>query len=118
MNFKGAVSIFLCSVVAFLLLGAIMSSGNKTKSKVLDNEVKIISNGNLLQIEDKNISKTNYNLSSLSLNERIVHIYGEINEMSAPAITLQILKLGSSKEPMYILIDSPGGSVLSGAQII
>ena len=29
-----------------------------------------------------------------------------------------ILTLGSSPEPMYVFIDSPGGSVLSGAQII
>ena len=69
-------------------------------------------------LKDKSLEKTKYKLSGLDLNNRVVYIYGEINEASAPLVAEQILKFSESSEPMYIFIDSPGGSVISGAAII
>lgn len=52
------------------------------------------------------------------VNDRTVYIYGEINGSHGPEIATKILSLGDSKEPMYVFINSPGGSVLVGATII
>lgn len=51
-------------------------------------------------------------------NDRIVYVYGEINHSNGPQVAKQILTLGNSPEPMTIFINSPGGSVLTGATII
>jgi ATP-dependent Clp protease, protease subunit len=57
-------------------------------------------------------------LKELSLaSSRQVYITGEI-ESNAAQIAKQILILGRSAEPMTIIINSPGGSVIDGAEII
>ena len=96
MNFKRALTVLLTTTIVFTFLGMITAmvtdkeSKDRYKSKTVDNEVKTVNDGgNLLRTEDKSLYKTNYNLSSLSLNDRVIHIYGEINEMSACTIALQ-----------------------------
>jgi ATP-dependent Clp endopeptidase proteolytic subunit ClpP len=48
---------------------------------------------------------------------RTVIIYGEINQ-SHDATVNQLLQLGLSEEPIYIILKSPGGNVINGAMII
>jgi len=51
-------------------------------------------------------------------SDRVLRLYGEVNEMSL-LVADQIKVLSAqSKEPIYLLINSPGGSVLDGAQIV
>ncbi len=58
------------------------------------------------------------NITKLDLpKDRTVIIYGEINEGNDPTIQ-DILTLGKSSEPLYVVLKSPGGSVLEGAMII
>lgn len=49
--------------------------------------------------------------------DRVVSILDEIGEESAE-VARRITELSSKKEPIYILINSPGGSVMDGALII
>ncbi len=60
------------------------------------------------------ITKT---VTNLNLSKNFVYIDDEIGD-NADAIASQIKKLYSSKNPIYILINSPGGSVIDGAQIV
>lgn len=53
----------------------------------------------------------------LNLNDRVVYIYGEIGD-NASDIAKRILYLGETSESITILINSPGGSVVDGAEII
>lgn len=58
-------------------------------------------------------------LKELNLSDsRQVYIYGVIDENNSPSIAQQILQLGKDASPINILINSPGGSVLDGAEII
>jgi ATP-dependent Clp protease, protease subunit len=58
-----------------------------------------------------------YSERELVLNDRTVYIYGAISN-NFYAISRAILSLGQDPEPITILINSPGGSVIAGAQII
>ena len=50
--------------------------------------------------------------------DRVIRLYGEINETSLiVADQIKVLS-GQSKAPIFLLINSPGGSVLDGAQIV
>jgi ATP-dependent Clp protease, protease subunit len=53
-------------------------------------------------------------------NDRIVQLFGEVNEDSAKAVIKQIGKLNkqSDSKPITLIISSPGGSVLDGALIV
>jgi len=58
-------------------------------------------------------------LKELNLDDsRQVYVYGVIDETTAPTVAQQILELGKDPSPINILINSPGGSVLDGAEII
>jgi len=50
--------------------------------------------------------------------DRTVSLVGEVNELNANVVSSQILQLGKTKEPIFLVINSPGGSVLDGALII
>src|SRR5258706_433270 len=50
--------------------------------------------------------------------DRQVYIYGVIDETNSPQIAQQILTLGKDAKPMTLVINSPGGSVIDGAEII
>ena len=58
------------------------------------------------------------NLSNFTLDKsQVVHIEGEIGP-EALDTAKQIVKLGKNNKPIFVLINSPGGSVMDGAQII
>lgn len=50
--------------------------------------------------------------------DRQVYIQGVIEASNSYAAVKQILDLGKSPEPIYIILNSPGGSVLDGAMVI
>lgn len=79
---------------------------------------KIVTATNLQKDTNAGNKSNELKLKELSLNNRLVYIYGEINGDSAPFVVQQLLTLGASAEPIFVLINSPGGSVLSGATII
>lgn len=55
---------------------------------------------------------------SMNLENRIVHIVGEINDTLAASVIAQLLHLESlGDEPISIYINSPGGSVTAGMAI-
>lgn len=53
----------------------------------------------------------------LHLDNRVVYVYGPIMD-NADVIAKQILYFGETGEPIDILINSPGGSVIAGAEIV
>lgn len=67
----------------------------------------------------KNIS-SEANNKTLILNSRLVRLEGEINSKSAKNINREMLNfyMDDEKTPIYFLINSPGGSVMAGRQII
>ena len=50
-------------------------------------------------------------------NKNVISIYGEIG-FDAYYVSKKITQLGNTGQPIYILINSPGGSVLDGALIV
>lgn len=70
-------------------------------------------------VQSKAIVKRLTTLKELNLDDsRQVYVYGVIDESTAPAVAQQILELGKDPSPINVLINSPGGSVLDGAEII
>ena len=53
------------------------------------------------------------------MDNRIIALNGEVNEASAMKVILELLKLDAenSKQPIYIYINSPGGSIIHGFAI-
>ena len=109
----GALGIVSLGLIAGGMTLLFLATGSTPKA-----DTKDIKGSNLVKASEQSLDKSKYKLSQLEINDRVVYLYGEINEMSAPYVTEQILKLGESSEPMYIFIDSPGGSVISGAAIV
>lgn len=59
-----------------------------------------------------------FDLFSKLLKERIILLYGEIDDNTSAIITAQMLYLASlSNEPIHMYINSPGGSVYAGLAI-
>lgn len=81
-------------------------------------EEKALNLSNLPVKVNKSLDKSKYKLSPLDLNDRIIYIYGEINGENSPGIAQQILRMGDSPKPIYIFINSPGGSILYGSMIV
>lgn len=65
-----------------------------------------------------NVPSTTTKLTELKLNSRIVYIEGVIGVANSIDISKEISFLGRTSEPITIVINSPGGSVLDGASII
>lgn len=58
-------------------------------------------------------------LKELNLGDsRQVYVYGVIDESNSGPIAQQILALSKDDKPITLLINSPGGSVIDGAQIV
>ena len=49
--------------------------------------------------------------------DRTVYLYGSVGERTL-SVAQQITRLGRSRDPIYLVINSPGGSVLHGATVI
>lgn len=68
---------------------------------------------------DRLQSGSKFKLKELNLsNNRQVYVYGIIDSGNSSLIAKQILYLGKSPEPLTVIINSPGGSVVDGAEII
>ncbi len=70
-------------------------------------------------IEKTERSEHAYDIFSRLLEERIIILTGEINDQLASSIVAQLLYLDSksSTQPIYMYINSPGGSISSGFAI-
>ena len=70
-------------------------------------------------IEQTGRGERSYDIYSRLLQDRIIMIFGEINDAVSASIISQLLFLSSvdEKKDIYIYINSPGGSVTSGLSI-
>lgn len=70
-------------------------------------------------IEKTERSEHAYDIFSRLLEERIILLTGEINDQLASSIVAQLLYLDSksSSQPIYMYINSPGGSISAGFAI-
>jgi ATP-dependent Clp protease protease subunit len=70
-------------------------------------------------IEKIGSSEKYYDVPSRLFKDRIVLIHGEIDEETSLAINTQLIYLDSqNNEPIQMMIESPGGSVLAGLSIM
>jgi ATP-dependent Clp protease protease subunit len=73
----------------------------------------------MVLVNEGNVERS-YDIYSRLLKDRIIMISGEVNEAMASVVVSQLLYLQSeSKEsPIYMYINSPGGSVVDGLAIV
>lgn len=71
-------------------------------------------------IEKEGNGERSYDLYSRLLKDRIVMVCGEVTDQSMNIVTGQLLFLNSqdSEKPIFMYIDSPGGSCTSGISVI
>ncbi|MBR2891235.1 MAG: ATP-dependent Clp protease proteolytic subunit [Bacilli bacterium] len=70
-------------------------------------------------IEQTPRGERSFDIYSRLLEDRIILIFGEINDLTSQSVIAQLLFLESvdNTKPIYIYINSPGGSVTSGFAI-
>lgn len=70
-------------------------------------------------IEQSNRGERSYDIYSRLLKDRIILIFGEINDSLSASIIAQLLFLSSEnkEKEIYLYINSPGGSVSAGLAI-
>ena len=70
-------------------------------------------------IEHTSRGERSYDIYSRLLEDRIILIFGEINDLTSASVIAQILFLSSvdNKKDIYIYINSPGGLVTAGLAI-
>ena len=70
-------------------------------------------------IEQTGRGERSYDIYSRLLQDRIIMLFGEINDGTSASIISQLLFLSSTdeKKDIFIYINSPGGSVTSGLSI-
>ncbi len=70
-------------------------------------------------IEQTGRGERSYDIYSRLLQDRIIMLFGEINDATSASIISQLLFLSSmdEKKEIFIYINSPGGSVTSGLSI-
>lgn len=70
-------------------------------------------------IEQTNRGERSFDIYSRLLQDRIILIFGEINDSLSASVIAQLLFLASvdEKKDIYLYINSPGGSVSSGLAI-
>ena len=49
---------------------------------------------------------------------RTIYLYGEVNHDSAETTIQSLNSMESSNEPIYLVLNSPGGSVIDGASVV
>lgn len=111
------VSMVLAFSGATLIVAGLVSSFNRPTYGLKDTvkvELPNLTNTTISQSSPK----SHVSIKELSLNNREVYVTGVIDEGNSPSIAKQILAYGKSEEPMTIIINSPGGSVFDGAEII
>lgn len=70
-------------------------------------------------IEQTNHGERSFDIYSRLLKDRIILIFGEINDATSASVIAQLLFLSSvdKEKDIYIYINSPGGTVTSGLAI-
>ena len=69
-------------------------------------------------IEKTSRGERSYDIYSRLLQDRIILIFGEINDITSASVIAQMLYLEStSQDPIYVYINSPGGAVTAGLAI-
>lgn len=114
---------FALPVVMLLGAGLVLAKNISNTNKISD-EIKEVSSPSLppqnLSAASKEAPSSKKKLiHTLSLNpDRTLSIFGEVN-YSTESLAADITRLSKkSKEPIVILIDSPGGSVFSGEKVV
>ncbi len=114
MSLRNLKPTFIETVALTALIFLTWSACNKQSAP----EVKSIPSVSVPAPASPTVGKNNKSVTKLDLpKDRTVLIYGEINQNNEQTVQ-DILALGKSSEPMYIVLKSPGGSVLDGAMII
>jgi len=106
---------FKTTAVLIVLILLLTIFVHKAKPKNGEKEQQVT---NLPEQQGESFDRSTLKLSQLDLNDRIVYIYGEINESNGPNIAQEILSLADSPKPMFILLNSPGGSIFYGNAIV
>lgn len=102
------------SLVAVVKVSTNNSTAADTEEKTLVSTSGLVT---ILPVTDK--SPTTLKLKELNLSgPRQVYITGVIEDYNSQAAAKQILELGKTSEPMTIILNSPGGSVFDGAEVI
>lgn len=67
-------------------------------------------------LESGAMGERSFDIYSRLLRERIVCVHGEVTDQMASVVTAQLLFLEAEdpKKPLYMYINSPGGSVTAG----
>lgn len=117
-NNFGAVSVLLLSVATVLGAGLVTFgfmnyAANKDAIQISQ---PIVATASIAKGEPKVTKK---NIKQLDLtNKQVLTLYGEVGAQSY-ALAKEITELGNqSRKPIYLLINSPGSSVLDGALIV
>ena len=84
-----------------------------------DKHNEIYSNLIPMVIEQTHRGERSFDIYSRLLKERIIFLYGEVNNSMASTLTAQLLFLESEhpQKPINLYINSPGGSVTAGLAI-
>lgn len=110
--------------IAGILIGTLISTGlisilgnkpsTENRTTVIVNKYEPAPNINLNVAATNSVDVTRIEIKP----EQAVYINTEINEMSVALVIKQLIEREKTGQPIYLLIDSPGGSVLDGAQIV
>ena len=67
-------------------------------------------------LEQGALGERSFDIYSRLLRERIICVHGEVNDIMASLVTAQLLFLEAEapEKPIFMYINSPGGSVTSG----
>ncbi len=119
-NMNSAQKNLLLGIAGGLLLSLLLLALSGQKNE-LTNESKTVATPKIISVEPEQMgpSKTVVKkINVLKLNPSRTIVINEQITYFSERFAEQILELGDSKEPIVILIDSPGGSVFSGEKIV
>lgn len=87
----------------------------KNKGDILNEQMSLVP----MVVEQTAKGERSYDLFSRLLKERIIFLNGPVNDVSANLICAQMIFLESENpdKPVYLYINSPGGSVTAGLAI-
>lgn len=103
----------LLAVVA-LAAAVLLIKPNKIKDEVVQIP---ISDAPAIIIAEKLIATQEVKKLTLK-KDRVITLRSQVDAISAQSVIRGIRDLQNSSEPIYLLLDSPGGSVIDGAQIL
>ncbi len=103
-------------MIAATVGGAFVGAG--VKNMISNNKTTTVVQSAVPVVNKASVEVGTKHIRQLDLNDKqVITIYGEIGQ-DAYYVSKKIIELGSSGKPIFILINSPGGSVLDGALIV